>query len=879
MTGSLLATKLYAPPLRPSLVPRPRLVERLNAGLDRKLVLVSAPAGFGKTTLLSEWVTGVIEPIAWLSLDGADNDPVRFLSYLLAALRQIEPSIGAAAQLMLQAPQPPPPESLLTSLINDIAAIPSACILVLDDYHLIQTMQIHQQLAFLLEHLPPQVHLVIATREDPPLPLARLRARNQILDIRQRDLTFTEEETADFLRRVMGLDLSPADIATLGRRTEGWIAGLQLAALSMRNRNDLQGLVASFAGSHRYILDYLVEEVFWQQSPDVQDFLLKTSILERMTAPLCNAVTGRDDAQQVLVGLDQAHLFVVRLDESRKWYRYHRLFRDLLRTQRADLNLASLHQKAAHWYAQHEFLDEAMHHALAAQDWDEAERLLWPAAGQAIAGGRFATAGRWFDAMPEERIRKSSRLATLQGWVLLPSGQLEMAEAWAGLAEDLLPADAEPMGRALVVCLQLNIAHVRYQMPRVIELANQALELLEEGDPYGLRATALANLASAQMSMGDVAAAAWTYREMARLGRDAGNLLMAIIAWQSLAWLLHLQLEPQEAQALCRQALEQAVGPRGEPLPLASHALVLLGLIAYERNELARAHEHLTRGLELAQRAGPSSGVMQAAFTLAWIQALSGEREAALATASGVRQAASQLSLPQVDAFVAACEAGLLLRLGDVSAAERWAMAAGLSPDDAVRFEREGEYLTYARLLLAQDRPAEAQQLLGSLEQFARARGLGRSLLAVCILRAQAERALGHNAVSQEFLEQAVQLAVPAGYLRPFLDEGSTIPELLPRVRHVAPAFVDHVLRALADRRQETTAPSVEPSATLIEPLSEREAEVLELVTQGLSNREIAERLFITVGTVKTHVHNILGKLGVRRRTEAAARARELGLV
>jgi LuxR family maltose regulon positive regulatory protein len=879
MVTPLLATKLHIPPLRPSLVPRPRLVERLNAGLDRRLVLVSAPAGFGKTTLLSEWVTSAGEPIAWLSLDDEDNDPTRFFTYLLAAFQQMHPAVGEMAQLMLQAPQPPPPQALLTSIINDLAALPSSCVLVLDDYHLIQTMPIHQQLTFLLEHLPPQAHLVLATREDPPLPLARLRARHQIVDVRQSDLTFTEEETADFLRRVMGLDLSPADIATLNRRTEGWIAGLQLAALSMRNSDDLQGFVASFAGSHRYILDYLVEEVFRQQSLDLQGFLLQTSILERLTAPLCNAVTGRDDARQVLAGLDQANLFVVRLDESRQWYRYHRLFRDLLRTQRENLELAPLHRKAARWYAQHEYLDDAMHHALAAQDWDQAERLLWPAAGQAIASGRLATAGRWFDAMPAERIRKSSRLATLQGWVLLPSGQTDAAETWASLAEDLLPAGAEPMSRALVVCLQLNIAHIRYQMPRVTELAHQALELLEEGDPYGLRATALANLASAQVSMGDLPAATQTYREMARLGQEDGHLLTVFTAWSSLAWLLHLQLEPRKALMLCHQALEQAVGPHGELLPLAGRTLALLGLIAYERNELPAAREHLVKGLELAQQAGPASGVMQAAFTLAWIQALSGDREVALATASRTRQAASQLNLPVVDAFVAACEADLFLRLGNVDTAARWAETAGLSPDDPVGYEREGEYVTFARLLLAQNRTAEAQQLLGSLEQFARGRGLGRSLLTVCILRAQAERALGHGAEALASLEQAILLAAPAGYLRAFLDEGPVILDLLLRVRHAAPAFVDRVMVAHAEQQKKLATPGVIPPSPLIEPLSEREAEVLELLVQGLSNREIAERLFITVGTVKTHVHNILGKLGVRRRTEAAARARELGLV
>jgi LuxR family maltose regulon positive regulatory protein len=387
------------------------------------------------------------------------------------------------------------------------------------------------------------------------------------------------------------------------------------------------------------------------------------------------------------------------------------------------------------------------------------------------------------------------------------------------------------------------------------------------------------------MITGELPAATQTFREMARLGQEAGHLISMVSAWSSLAWLQYLQMEPREAEALCHQALEQAMGPRGEPLPLAGQPHIVLGMIAYERNELASAREHLVPGLDLSRQFGPTSNAMQAAFVLAWMLELAGEGEAALATASATRQAAAQLNLPMIDAYVAACEAEFFLRLGDVEAAARWAETAGLSPADSPQFAREGDYFTFARLLLAQDRPTEAQEILANLEEFAQARGHLRSLLTVHILGARAERALGREAEALDSLKDALHLAAPAGYSRAFLDDGSAVLDLLPRVRQAAPDFVDRVSEAFVSegRRtagaEPTTTPSVLPTSALVEPLSERELEVLALVAQGLSNREIAERLFITVGTVKTHAHNIYGKLGVNRRTEAVARAQELGLV
>ena len=890
MPVSLLATKLYVPPLRAQLVQRPRLVERLEEGLrlGHRLTLISAPAGFGKTTLVTAWLRDATSASTWLTLDEGDNDPARFTAYLLAALQKIDPNIGQAAQAMLQAPQPPPPEAFLSSLINDLAATPQPFVLILDDYHMLHAPAIHQQMSFLLEYQPPQMHLVLVTREDPPLPLSRLRARGQITEIRQRDLQFTEEEAAGFLRRMMALELSSADIAVLQRRTEGWIAGLQLAALSMQQSDDVRRLVADLSGSDRYILGYLVEEVLQRQTPAVQEFLLQTSILDRLTGPLCDAITGREDGRQVLLALDQANLFIVRLDESRQWCRYHRLFRDLLRAQRATLDVAPLHLRAARWYEAHGFLDEAMDHALAATDWDEAERLIVPAAAQAIGQGRFATLNRWLDAVPEARLRQSPDLATLKGWSSLAVGQFEAAESWTDLAEGLLPAGASPASQATVVCLRTYFAQFRSDIPRVIELAGRALALLEAEDPYGLRGAALGNLASAQVMMGDIRAATQAYGEMARLGREAGHALSAVGASTSLAWFLHLQGDPREAIALCREALDESVDARGSPIPLAGPVHVALGLIYYDLNELASTREHLVQGLELRKRLGPTTGALQAAFVLAWIRQLAGEEEAALATARAARQEAAQLNMAQANLLVAALEADLQWKQGNLEAVERWAETAGLSPADPPHFLRETEYFTYARFLIAKDRLAEVQTLLVHLERYARSSGLQRSLVTVLILQAAAEQAAGHSTEALARLGEALHLAAPGGYVRAFLDEGPAVLELLPGVRHLAPAFVDSLLGATPAEPSRSPSPSgrgvrgegsCPRGQPLVEPLSERELEVLALVAEGLSNREIAGKLFISVGTVKSHVHNICGKLAAGSRTQAAAQARELGLL
>jgi len=908
VSAPILATKLLFPLPRSNLVPRPRLVERLMTGWRDacKLILVSAPAGYGKTTLITDWLAGLAPSpapqvrnaevrVSWLSLDESDNDPARFVSYLLAALQQIDPAIGQAAQALLQIPGPPQTTAALTSLANDLAAQPAPFLLVLDDYHLIQAPPVHQIVAFFLEHGPPQMRLVVATREDPPLPLARLRARGQILDIRQSDLKFTEAETAAFLRQAMRLDLAAADVTTLHQRTEGWIAGLQLAALSMQQSADAGRFVARLSGSDRYILDYLVEEVFQRQTPEVQAFLLRTSILDRLCAGLCDALLGRGaeeqrdggdssspppplctSARELLDRLDRANLFVVPLDQTRQWYRYHHLFRDLLRARRGALDVAELHRRAAAWFEQHDFLDEALEHCLAAADWDAAERLLSEAAAGAINRGQFATLSRWLDALPKARLRRNPEMAALKGWALLALGQFDAVTSWASLAESLLGPDAPPFSRALVLCLQTYVAQLRADIPQVIALAERALTLLATGDPHGLRGAALANLASAQISSGDIPAAAATLAELARVGQARGHAISAVSALCNLAELEHRQGRAREALALGRQALDLAVDGRGHPLPLAGHAHLALGLVYFDLDDLARAREHLAQGIALGQQLGPTSGALQAAFTLARIQQRAGETEAALATAAAARRSAAALNLPLAEALAAAYEADFRLALGDVAAAMRWAAAAGLAPTDTPTFVREAEYVIYARVLLAQDRAAEARTLLANFERYARQAGLAGTLITVCVLQAQSAQALGQRAPALAPLAEAVRLAAPEGCRRAFLDGGPAIAALLPGVRHVAPAFVDALLGRLRPAAEQGKPAIAQP---LIEPLSERELEVLRLIADGLSNAEIAAKLFVTVGTAKTHVHNILGKLGADGRPRAIARARELGLI
>jgi LuxR family maltose regulon positive regulatory protein len=878
MSGDLLRTKLYIPPLRPNNVPRPRLIARLDLGFQQgcRLTLVSAPAGFGKTTLITEWLSHFPTPkshftadhCAWLTLDLQDNDPTRFMTYLIAAIAQIEPGTGEATAAVLQSPQPPPPQTALTTLINEIAAFTSLSILVLDDYHLIQTPTIHQQFTFFLENLPPNLHLVLLTREDPLLPLARWRAQGRVSEIRQSDLSFTAEETAAFISHTMGLSLSPEDTGALERRTEGWIAGLQLAAIAMRSliqpgtaatdgpTGEIRDFIEAFTGSSRYILDYLVEEVFERQPVEVQQFLLQTAFLDRLSPSLCDHVTGRDDSRELLHGLEQSNLFIVPLDQDRQWYRYHRLFAELLRhrlRQAGDQDLARLHGRASHWYRSNGLWEEAVNHALASQDWDIVERAIIPAAGQAIRQSQIALLGGWVDRIPDEQIRSRHWLATLKGWALLPSGELDEADKYADLAESLLPPDAPILDRGVLFVLRNYLAMSRYDVGRVISMGEEALQLLASEDPYFLRGAILNNLAHAYSMLGDLPAATRAFRQLAQEGRRADHLLTRAGALVSLASLLNLQGQRTEAMDLCRQAIAECVDSRGRPLPMAGFAHVILGTLHHDAYDLQQAHHHLQRGLSIAETRGSSGWELNGVAALAPLQQALGQQQDALNTVETLRQATSQIDVPFVETQIGAIEADIRFRQGD-SAAFRWLDTSGFSPADRPDHMREYAYLIFARLLLGRGRTDDAGPMLASLEEFARGGNRRRSLIVVHILRCLAQLSAGDESSAVQFLQQAPALA-----------------HLLSRIRPAAPSFVDQLLNQIA----QTAAVVVQP---LAEPLSAREQEVMQLIAAGLSNREIADQLVISVGTVKTHAHHIYAKLDVTGRPQAIARARELGL-
>jgi len=865
----IATTKLHAPRLGPAVVMRRRLLERLDEGLQagRRLTLVEAPAGYGKTTLLSTWLHGLGRPFTWVSLDEGENDPGRLAACLIAALRKVAGDCACeTAASLLRVPQAIPAESLATYLINDLDGLAEPIILVLDDYHLIEAQGVHRMVQAMLDRAPAALHMVIATRSDPPLPVARWRARGEVTEIRAGELRFTAAEAGEFLRSTMKVELPEADVAALETRTEGWVAGLQLAGLSLQGRGPdaARAFVQNFSGSHRYIIDYLADEVLREQSPAVRDFLCQTAILDRLSAPLCDAVTGGTESRATLAGLEQANLFLVPLDDHREWYRYHHLFRDVLRSELTEAERLPLYLRAAAWLEQNNQPGAALRHYLLGRAPGQAARLVRRCADGLLQAGDVRTLLSWLGALPEAEIAGDPELAVHRLWALFSSGQIAAAAVLIDQVAEVLKDTASDRLRGRMLCVQAWVAGFG-RSPLALEIAGEALRVIPADDAICRSAATLAygNILSAQ----DGGRATEPYfREAYELARQHGQTFVAMTALMDLVILLNTFGRRREAEALCVEGLRPHVDQAGRHLPVTGMVLIEYGALLYDCDRLHEARELITTGLEMCRRIGFEMHVAgDAAVLLARLRMAEGDAEGALDELRRAQELFARAGVATSARDASAVEMEILLRSGELETVARWAEQPGFSRTAAPW--NDAPHLILARYYLATGRPSEAAGALTQIEEQARHFGHVRRLITVYILQAVA---LGELA----YLERAVQLAAPEEYIRLFLDEGPAVVRLLPAVRAAAPNFVDRLLGAEPRRG----APV--PAATgLGEHLTERELELLRLLAAGLSNEEIAARLFISVTTAKWHVRNVFDKLGVHSRTQAAARARELQLL
>jgi LuxR family transcriptional regulator, maltose regulon positive regulatory protein len=906
MPTPILATKLYIPPPRPKVVLRPRLIERLNEGMHCKLSLISAPAGFGKTTLVSEWLAGCQRPVAWLSLDEGDNDPTRFLAYIVTALQTIAPKIGAGVLAALQSPQPPFAESFLTALLNEISTIPESFLLVLDDYHSIDSQPVDQSLAFLIEHQPPQMHLLIATREDPHLPLPRLRARGQLTELRAADLRFTPFETAEFLNQMMGLNLSAENIAALEARTEGWIAGLQLAALSMQGRSDAASFIKSFTGSHHFILDYLVEEVLQRQPEHVRNFLLQTSILERLSGPLCDAVTGQEDGRGMLEALERGNLFIVPLDDQRQWYRYHHLFTEVLLAHALEEQpdqIPLLHKRASAWYEQNNLPAEAIRHALTARDFERAAGLIektYPAMDANFQSGTWLG---WVRKLPDEVVRARPVLSFEYARALMDRGEFEAGKSWLEDTEQRLEGSADGMivvdeaqFRTLPVKIALahsNHAQVQGDIGGAVKYAELALELSPEEDSDS-HAMAAATLGMAYLSRGDLDGAQRAFSVWMNYCQKVGNIIFAIATGGYLAGIIVAQGRLREAGRTYKQSIQLA-STHDQVRHVTANLYLGLGLLCHEQGDQQSAAQHLHTSGELGEQA-LIDWPYRWRLAQARLKEAEGDLETALDLLDEARRLYVRTSIPDFRP-IDALKARVYLRQGRLSEALDWARERGLSVDDDLSYLGEFEHITLARILIAQHQndPAtgsihEAIALLERLLQAAEADRRNGSVIEILVVQALALQAQGNVSQALASMERALALAEPEGYVRIFVDEGEPMRSLIEKQSrnrdHPLSGYADKLLAAFTQpvavpqsARPGRARAIIHQKSDMIEPLSERELEVLKLLRSELSGPEIAGQLIVSLHTLRTHTNNIYNKLGVNNRRAAVYRAEELDLL
>lgn len=904
MPVPILATKLYIPSSHLSIVPRPRLINRLNAGLNGSLILISAPAGYGKTTLVTEWLhsltsipstsgrsKGMLREgeglrVAWLSLDESDNDPRRFLDYLLAAVKQIQPDVGQSVKTMLLSPEPPPLKIIISALLEVWSALPSNAILALDDYHVITNIIIHDLLNQLLVHMSPALHLVILTRADPPLPLARLRVRNQLTEIRANDLRFTLDEVTAFLSQTMRLSLTSEQVALLEARTEGWIAGLQLAALSMQGHENVEDFVAAFAGSHHYVVDYLVEEALNRQPEKTRDFLLKTSILERMNASLCKALTEVSESQSMLEDLERTNLFVVGLDNERQWYRYHHLFADVLRrylSAKPSQLIRELHRLASDWHKQNGFITEAFDHALHSGNYSQAISIVEENASQMIGHAELATLLRWVRVLPEEMINQRPWLRIYYAWAFLFSGESEAAETQLQLAEACFSTNKttvmpeEMQGH--ITTIRAWITYQKGDLGQAVVLSRRAIELLPKMDPAAGCVIA-GILGQGCIAENDFVEAARHYAEAARLSRVSGNIMMEVAAQCALGWLSELMGRLREAKIIYQDAIQLAIRYKS---PAAGQAYLVLSNLYREWNELEDARQNVEKSIEYSRAWGHVDALASGFLYLARINHAQNDIATMNLNLNEMENTIRGHTLePPTLIMLEALRARLMLAQGNLERARQWVDERGLTINDPLNYFNEVEYITLAQIFMTENKLDAARRLLERLRHDIESSSRYGSLIEILALQSVLFDKQGRTDAAITSLKKALELGEPENYVRVFLVLGSPEEKLLKQIKTENASLKNYIHRLLAafnDVSSYPSAVSASKAHPLIDPLSARELEVLRLVAFGNSNQQIADELVLATGTVKRHLNNIFGKLNVQNRTECVARARELNLL
>jgi LuxR family maltose regulon positive regulatory protein len=890
-------------------VSRPRLIRQLDAGLKGKLTLISTPAGYGKTTLLSVWLGEVDQRKAWISLDQGDNDPASFLSYLVSALQIIDPEIGVDIPDITHSPQPPPIQTMLVGIINDITDLSEQIVLVLDDYHLITNTDVQDAVSMLIQNLPPQMHIVIATRADPPWPLARLRVRNEMNELRMHDLRFTHDEVKTYMQDVLEIELTRDEIDALNIRTEGWIASLQMAALSIKGHQDASSYIQSITGSHRYILDFLVEEVLDNLDAEMKEFLLKTSILDRLSPSLCDGITGKGDGLEMLAKIEAKNLFLVPLDDERIWYRYHHLFADLLQQQLGDTlpdEVSGLHKRASDWFEDNGLVENAVSHALISQDLSRAANLIENHSLHMIIQSKLTTLSWWFEALPKQMIRCRPRLCVYHAWTQYWTGKREGGDECLEYAEKIMETGSTPTEcdehikdaikltedeRELIAghiaAIRSYYALTNEDIPLVMEMSQKAIQLLPEDD-Y-MRCLAGLTLGGAYWSLGNVTASETAHLNAAIAARDYDYRLLAVSAYCYTGHQQLKQAQLHKAHKTYNQALKLARGPSGRFLPGAGFPSLKLADLHCEWNELETAKKFAETGVSFCEQWGQADILSEAYVVQASLQLALGHTNDAFETIQKAHYLVEHMKIdPWIRCWLDECNIRYWIMNNDIRSAKLWAESSGLTIEGELSFIHDLHHLNLARVLLARGMHIRSNEilkdatlLLDRIQQTAEEVGWTHHAIKSLVLKAIAHQEIGDDQTALETLIKAMTLGEPGGYVRTFINEGVPMRDLLTQAiaKGDGGEYTSRLLEHLHSDSQAVEKEKTSPRELLVEPLSDREIEILRLLTTHLSTPEIADELYIATSTVRSHIKNIYSKLNVHRRLDAVDHAKELGLI